>query len=152
MVNKNIDWDNAVQGLAPNSGQRVLTPNSEHFLCLLLHFWSDSAHIGLNRTEIITYKFRNEERYSFRSLNVQKREKVHLKYPPPVCFLFFGTNNFIIFKLKTCTLWDFTISSNFDRSIYLSLGWISWEVKQLFMSGIGSPNTLSVIGCQSLYY
>ncbi len=90
----------SLQGLAPNSGQRVLTPSSGHFLFLLLHFWSDSAHTGLNRTGIITHKFKNQERYRFRSLNIRKREKVHLKYPLPVCFLFFETNNFIISKLK----------------------------------------------------
>ena len=79
------------------------------------------------------------------------RKKVHLKYPPTVCFLFFETNNFIIFKLKTRTLWNSAIFSNCYRSIYLSLGWIGSEVKQLFMPGTGSQNTLSGIRCQSLY-
>ncbi len=42
-----------VQGLEPNSG---------NFLSLLLHFWSDSAHSGLNRTGIIQETFINLEK------------------------------------------------------------------------------------------
>ena len=111
-----------VQGLAPNSGQRVLAPNSEHFLCLLLHFSSDSAHTGLNRTGIITYIIQESRMVQFSKFKYPKTRKSPSQISAPVCFLFFETNNFIIFKLKTRTLWDSAISSNSYRSIYLSLG------------------------------
>ena len=45
--------------------------------------------MALIKRRIITYKFRNQERYSLRSLNIRKVEKVHPKYPPPVLFFVF---------------------------------------------------------------
>ena len=53
------------KGWNPIPDKRVWTPNSGHFLIPLLRFLSDSAHTGLNRTEIIPQTFRNQERYSF---------------------------------------------------------------------------------------
>ena len=127
-----------VQGLAPNSGQRVFWLS---ILCLLLHFWSDSAHTGLNPTEIILGTFRNQERYSFRSLNIKKT--LSKSAPQKSCrfLILFETDNLINFKWKIGTSLASTMFSKSYPSIYLSLGWISWEVKKLFMSGIGSPHT-----------
>ena len=42
-----------------------------------------------------------KKRFSFRSLNIRKREKSPSQISAPICFLVFETNNFIIFKLKT---------------------------------------------------
>ncbi len=155
VINTNNSYilQSTVQGLAPNSWQRVLTPNSGHFLCLLVHFWSDSVHTGLNRTGINTYKFRNQEKYSFRSLNIRKREKVHLKYPPlfVFCFLRRTITSFWSRKLGLCGILLFLQILIVRFITVWSLDWIIWEVKQLFVAGIGSQNPLSGIGCQSLY-
>ena len=117
-----------MQGLAPNSRQRVLTPNSGHFLCRLLHFWSDSVHTGRNLTGIITYNFRNKERYSFQILNIPKNAKKSISMitaPFVFCFLRWTISSFSSWKLALCGILLF-LQNLIVRSISV---WVESVVK-----------------------
>ena len=131
------------KGWNPVPDKGVWTPNSGHFLLLLLPFSSDSAHTGLNRTEIIPRTFRNQERYSFQSLNINKTLSKSEPQKSRRFFILFETDDLINFKWKIGTSLASTMFPKSYPSIYLGLGWISWEVKKLFMSGIGSPHTFA---------
>ena len=61
---------------------------------------TDSAHTGLNRTGIITYKFTNQERYSFPSLNIRKTRKSPSQISAPHLFFVFCDKQFHPFQVE----------------------------------------------------